>query len=86
MTAPKVVVAENLLLGQPASTAPHQVRVSDIMYLPLVLSGHLARCLFTARGGLAPRPTDAHITGAHGPGANPNAMPAGSRPSYPRRP
>lgn len=36
MATPEVVVAENLLLGQPASTTPHQVWVSDITYLPLV--------------------------------------------------
>ena len=33
---PVAVVAENLLLGQPASTAPNQVWVDDITYLPLV--------------------------------------------------
>jgi putative transposase len=32
-----------------------------------VLSGYLARYLFAARGGLAPRPADAHRAGAHGP-------------------
>jgi putative transposase len=33
---PATVVAENLLLGQPAPTAPNQVWVGDIIYLPLV--------------------------------------------------
>ena len=45
---PAAVVAENRLLGQPASTAPDRVWVGDITYLPLVsgrwclLPGHLA--------------------------------------------
>jgi len=33
---PEAVVAENLLLNQPAPTAPNQVWVRDITYLPLV--------------------------------------------------
>lgn len=33
---PSAVVAENRLLGQPAPTAPDQVWVGDITYLPLV--------------------------------------------------
>ena len=53
---PAAVVAENLLLGQHASTAPTQVWIGDSTYLPLMLSGHLAQYRFAARGGLAPRP------------------------------
>lgn len=33
---PAAVVAENRLLGRPAPTAPNQIWVGDIMYLPLV--------------------------------------------------
>lgn len=33
---PAAIVAENLLLGQPVPTAPKQVWVGDITYLPLV--------------------------------------------------
>ena len=33
---PAAVIAENLLLGQPAPTAPNQVWVGDSTYLPLV--------------------------------------------------
>ena len=36
VTDPAAVVAENRLLGQPAATAPDQVWVGDITYLPLV--------------------------------------------------
>ena len=36
MADPEAVVAENLLLNQPAPTAPDQVWVGDITYLPLV--------------------------------------------------
>ena len=52
----------------------------------LVLSGHLARYLLAAGSWLAPGPADAHRTGAHGPGAGPNAAPASSGPDYPCRP
>jgi putative transposase len=33
---PAALVAENLLIGHPASTAPNQVGVGDITYLPLI--------------------------------------------------
>ncbi len=36
MTDPAAVVAENRLLGRPAPTAPDQVWVGDITYLPLM--------------------------------------------------
>ena len=48
-----------------------------------MLSGHLARYLLAAGRRLASRPADAYRAGAPGPGAGPDATPAGSRPDYP---
>lgn len=44
----------------------------------LVLSGRLALYPLSARGGLAPRTTDAHWVGAHCPIAGAEATPAGA--------
>ncbi|UOQ76551.1 hypothetical protein MUN84_18735 [Hymenobacter sp. 5516J-16] len=52
-------------LGQPAPTAPNHVWVGDITYLPLVLTGHLARRLHPVVGWHLG--VDALRTRAYGP-------------------
>jgi putative transposase len=56
---PSALVAENLLLGQPASTAPNQVWGGDITYLPLV-GGHWCY-LTTWRVIYSPRVVNWHL-------------------------
>jgi putative transposase len=64
---PAAVVAENLLLGQPAPTAPNQVWVGDITYLPLT-SGrwcYLATWRDTCSRRVVGGQLDAHMTTEH---------------------
>ena len=84
---PAAVVAENRLLGQPATR-------SGSATLPTcpcraggraVLLGHVARHRFAPGRGLAPGRADAHRTRAPGLGTSPDATPARARTHYPRR-
>jgi hypothetical protein len=93
---PAAIGTENRLLGQPAPTAPDQVGVGDITYLPLVdgrwcyLAIWRDACsrqvvgLVSPQRHLAPGRADAHRTGAHGLGAGPDATPTSSWSDYPR--